>query len=47
MHAQPLIFTAVNELRVQGYATEATNLETVLTNLKTRTTEAIQAVNLP
>jgi hypothetical protein len=47
MHAQPLVFTAVNELRMQGYATEATNLETVLTNLKTRTTEAIQAVNLP
>jgi hypothetical protein len=47
MHAQPLIFSAINELRMQGYATEATNLETVLGNLKTETTAAILAVNLP
>lgn len=45
--AQQKILGAITELRQQDYTTEATNLDTVLTNLKTRTTEAIQAVNLP
>lgn len=47
MHAQPLIFSAVHELRAQNYTIEADNLEAALDDLKTRTIEAIQAVNLP
>lgn len=47
MKAQPRILTAINELRQQEYFTEATNLDTVLASLKTRTIEAVVAVNLP
>ena len=47
MKAQPRILTAINELRQQEYFTEATNLDAVLASLKTRTIEAVVAVNLP
>ena len=47
MKAQPRILTAINELRQQEYFTEATNLATVLVSLKTKTIEAVVAVNLP
>jgi uncharacterized protein with HEPN domain len=47
LSAQQKILSAISELRKQDYTAEATNLDTVLTSLKTRTTEAIQAVNLP
>ena len=45
MKAQPLIMSAISELLQQGYATEATNLSTVLTDLITRTNEAKLAVS--
>lgn len=44
VRSQHVIFSAIAELRAQGFTTEASNLETALTTLKTNTDAAIAAV---
>lgn len=45
MKAQPLLLSAIAELKQQGYDAEAANLSTVLTDLITRTKEAQIAIS--
>lgn len=43
--AQTLLLSAVSEAQVQGYTTEAINLDTVLADLVTRTNDLKTAVS--
>jgi hypothetical protein len=44
--ADPMMVTAISELRAQGYTTEADNLQLVLDDLRTETDAAVAAVNI-